>query len=297
MDSRLQYSLLEAEQHTPGEGMDATPPPTSDMPEPAAGSPIVDERRSEILLDALKAAIAAPGEHRLFRFGRLAGLFPSRAGLSAEAATLAVKMGLLESTRTEAKGKLLVEWVQATSKAVSYVHEHDSPKSVLRELKDVLQATRDGVPIWMQEAKAEIADISYRFDRRATALLKRLDEVADRVDSALRRAEVKAPSLAEPLGRVVPWAVDALEYLDQRADGGALGSCPLPELFHAVRVRFPDLPLSAFHDGIRRLHDVRAIRLAPSDMMVEPEYAVVVDGRLMYAANRDWMAPSNRRAA
>lgn len=266
--------------------MDADPPPTSDMPAPVAGSPAVAERRSELLLDGLKAAIATPGEHRLFRFGRLAGLFPSRAGLSAEAAGMALRMGLLESTKSETRGKLIVEWVQATARAVAYVHENDSPKSVLRELKDVLQATRNGVPVWMQEAKAEIADISYRFDKRAAALLKRLDDVSERVDSVLRRAEVKAPSVAEPVGRVVPWAVDALEYLDKRADTGAAVECPLPELFHAVRLKFPDLPLPAFHNGVKRLHDVRAVRLAPSEPMVEPEYAVVAEGKLMYAVGR-----------
>ncbi len=266
--------------------MDATPPPYSDMPAPLSNAPIVAERRSELLHDGLKMAIATAGEQRLFRFGRLAGLFPSRAGLSAEAAGLALRMGLLESTRTEQRGKLVVEWVQATAKAVGYVHEHDSPKSVLRELKEVLQATRDGVPQWMHDAKAELADISFRFDARATAMLKRLDEVAERVESAIRRAESKAPSVAEPVGRVVPWAVDAMEYLDRRETGGALGDCPLPELFHAVRVKFPELPLPAFQDGVKRLHDVRAVRLAPSPMMVEPEYAVVADGKLMYAASR-----------
>ncbi|MFO0806322.1 MAG: hypothetical protein U0791_24725 [Gemmataceae bacterium] len=267
--------------------MDAVPPPTDIAPLPAyTESPVVTERRNELLLDGVKAAIAAPGEHRLFRFGRLAGLFPSRAGLSAEAANLALRLGLLETVRTETRGKLVVEWVQATAQAVGYVHEHDSPKSVLRELKDVLQATRDGVPVWMKEAKAEIADISYRFDRRANALLKRLDEVAERVDAVLRRAETRTPTVAEPVGRIIPWAVDALEYLDHRAESGAAESCPLPELFHAMRLKFPELPLPAFHDGVRRLHDLRALRLAESDMMAEPEHAVLADGKLMYAATR-----------
>jgi signal transduction histidine kinase len=266
--------------------MDAAPPPTSDMPEPAPGSPVVAERRSELLLDALKSALGSPGEHRLFRFGRLAGLFPSRAGLSAEAAGLAVRTGLLEATRTEQRGKLIVEWVQATAKAVAYVHEHDSPKSVLREFKEVLEAARGGLPQWMTETKAELVDLSYRFDRRASAMLKQLEELAQRVEAALRRAELKAPAVAEPVSRLVPWAIDALEYLDHRKEGGASGDCPLPELFHAVRVRFPDLALPAFQDGIKRLHDVRAVRLAPSAMMVEPEFAVLAEGNLMYAAAR-----------
>ena len=54
-----------------------TAPSDVGLPGPAehkAGSP-----RTEILLTALKAAIAESGEHRLFRSGKLAGLFPSRA--------------------------------------------------------------------------------------------------------------------------------------------------------------------------------------------------------------------------
>jgi hypothetical protein len=242
--------------------------------------------RTEILLAALKAAIAEAKDHRLFRSGKLAGLFPSRAGVSAEAAGLAVREGLLEAVRTETRGRLFTEWVKATPRAVMFVHEHDSPKSVLREFKSVLDAARAGVPAWMAEAKAEVATLSGRFEARASAILAKLDDLAARVEAALRRAEMNAPAVAEPISRVVPWAVEALEYLDRRLVTGAAGDCPLSELFHAVRVKFPELTLTAFHEGLRRLHDVRALRLASTASMTEPEYAVVVGGRLMYAAGR-----------
>ena len=85
---------------------------------------------------------------------------------------------------------------------------------------------------------------------------------------------------------MVPWAMEALEYLDQRSATGAQGDCPLPELFHALRGRIPDLTLSDFHDGVKRLHDVRAAKLAPATEVPEPEFAVVVEGRLMYAVGR-----------
>ena len=245
-----------------------------------------DPRRTELLLDALKAAIGTPGEHRLFRSGKLTGLFPSRAGASSEAALSAVRDGLLETVRTETRGKVVTEWVRATPRAVAFVHEHDSPKSVLRELKDVLDAARGGVPAWMDATKAELAAVGARFEERAAAVLKRLDDLAERVEAALRRAEAKAPAVAEPVGRVVPWAVDALEYLDRRRDAGSVGECPLPELFHAVRVRFPDLTLPAFQHGLKRLYDIRAVRLTSAAEVAEPEYAVVVDGKLMYAAGR-----------
>ncbi len=242
--------------------------------------------RSEILLEALKTALHRAGEHRLFRSGRLDGLFPSRAGPSAEAAGLALRQGLLEVVRTESRGKVVTEWVRATPRAVAYVFDHDSPKSVLRELKLLLDATRSGVPQWMAEARAEVAALAASFEEQARALLVRLDDLSHRVEAALRRAEASTPTVGEPVTRVVPWAVAALEYLDQRSDAGATGECPLPELFRAVRARFPELSLAAFHDGLRRLHDTRALRLVPVAEMSEPEHAVVIDGKLVYAAVR-----------
>ena len=245
-----------------------------------------DPRRAAYLLDALKAALHAAGEHRLFQAGKLPGLFPSRAGVAAEAALQARRDGLLETVRTEAKGKLITEWVCATPKAVGFVHEHDSPRSILRELKGVLHASRTGVPAFMADARAELAALAANFEQRAAAILAHLDDLAKRCEAALRRAETSGPVVTESVGRVVPWAVEALEYLDRRSESGAAGACPLPELFDALRVRFPALELPAFHDGVRRLHDVRAVRLAPTGAMPEPEYAVVVDGKLMYAVGR-----------
>lgn len=247
------------------------------------------EKRTEFLLDALKAAIADPGDHRLFRWGKLAGLFPSRSGPSAAAASLAVRQGLLETVRTETKGKLVVEWVRATPKAVGYVHDHDSPKAVLRELRDVIGETRAGVPVWMQQARDEAAQLALRFEHQAREMTRRLDALAERVEAALRRVELSHPGLSEPMGQLVPWGLTAVEYLDRRKQAAGAAWCRLPELFHAVRERHPELTLSAFHDGLRRLADTRAVRLAPAadpDELREPEYAVVMGGMLMWAVGR-----------
>ena len=262
------------------------PSPISDTHAPGGFVALNDPRHTECLLEALKTAIHNAGEHRLFQSGKLPGLFPARTGIAAEAALHALRAGLLETVRTEAKGKLITEWVCATPKAVGYIHEHDSPRSILRELKDVLQATRTGVPVFMAEAKAELAALSANFEERASAMLARLDDLAKRCESALRRAETSGPAVTESVGRVVPWAIDALEYLDRRSESGAGADCPLPELFHAVGVRFPELSLPAFQDGVKRLHDVRAVRLVPTNAIPEPEYAVVVEGKLMYAVGR-----------
>lgn len=239
-----------------------------------------------MLLDALKAAIATPGEHRLFRSGKLSGLFHSKVGLAAEAALVALREGLLETLRTETKGKVLIEWVQATPKAFSFIHDNDSPKSILRELKEVLETTRTGIPVWMTEAKQEAARLSARFDEKAAAMLVRLDGLTLRVEAALRRAEIEGPGISEPVSQLVPWAIEALEYLDRRKAAKRTDECPLQELFHALRMKFIDLTLPDFQNGLHRLHDVRALRLCPSSELSEPEFAMLVGGKMMGAVGR-----------
>lgn len=239
-----------------------------------------------VLLAALKAALAAPGEHRLFRAGKLPGLFPSRAGESADAALAALKDGLLETVRMEVRGKIVTEWVTATAKAAAFVHERDSPKAALLELRDVLTASRAGVPAWLEDARREVAELSARFESHAAAIVRRLEDLSDRIDAAIRRSELAAPAVADAVAGVVPWAADVLESLDRRRSNGLAAACPLPLLFAHTRERHPDLTLAAFHDGLRRLHDARVLRLAPSAAMPEPEHAVLADGALMYLAER-----------
>lgn len=245
------------------------------------------EKRTELILDALKPALVAPGEHRLFRSGKLGGLFPSKHGPAAEAAKVALTDGLLEITRTETRGKFLFEWVRITPKGIAFVDKHDTPKATLRELKAVLGETRTGVPAWMAEVKAEVAAVGAAFEAKANAMILRLDDLARRVEAALRRADAERPVVREPVRQLVPWAADALEYLDQRDGAGAAWVCPLSELFNAVAFKHPGLTLAEFHAGLKRLADVRAITLSPArGALAEPEYAFVVEGKMMGFAGR-----------
>lgn len=253
-----------------------------DQPVSTADNP----ERTEVLLESLRTAIAAAGEHRLFRSGKLGGLFRSRVGIAAEAALFAVREGLLETVRTESRGKIITEWVRATPRAVIFIHEHDSPKAILHELKEVLATTRNGIPAWMTDMKQEAASLTAKIEHHALAMLGRLDDLTIRVEAALRRAETSRPIVSEGVGRVVPWAIEALEYLDQRKESGASGECPLSELFHAIRLKSTDLTLPSFQNGLRRLHDSGAVRLAPACDMNEPEYAMLVGGQMMGAVGR-----------
>jgi MFS family permease len=87
----------------------------------------------------------------------------------------------------------------------------------------------------------DIAVVNTALSRMAEDLdagLSGLQWVVDAYTLALAAVVLTAGSLAEPVGRVVPWAVEALEYLDRRAASGAAGDCPLPELFAFAGMAF-----------------------------------------------------------
>lgn len=261
-------------------GTDTLTPPEPAVPPPA---PVDPGKRAELILDALRQAVAAGGEHRLFRSGKLPGLFPARSGASAEAALAGLADGLLETVRTEAKGRAVVEWVRATPKGVTFLHDRDSPKAALKELAAVLADARAGAPGWLDQARRELAALAERVERQGAEYLRRLDTLAERVEAALRRADATPPD-----GLRVAWAADALAYLDRRAGAGAAGPCPLGELFRAVRDVHPGLTVPDFHTGLHKLHDGRAVRLLPAagGAAPDPEFALFVGTEPRYFVQR-----------
>src|SRR5271163_1949752 len=91
-----------------------------------------------ILLDALRTAAGHAGELRLYRSGKLPGVFPARTAAHAQAATQALRDGLIEVVRTETRGKTAVELVRVTPRGVDFVLQHDSPARAMDELRHVL---------------------------------------------------------------------------------------------------------------------------------------------------------------
>ncbi len=248
------------------------------------------DKVTEALVEALKQALAEPGEQRLFKSGKLAGLFPVRAGANADAAAQALRDGLLEVVRNETKGKTVIEWVRLTPRGVRFLHDHESPIMVLRELREELRTTKEGVPAWLVHMRQEMLNLGGRLAEDVQRVTQRLDALSQRVEEALRRSEAIGPPMPEGVAATVPWALDALTYLDRRRKGGAGGDCPLPELFAAVREQHNELSVTAFHEGLRRLSDRRALRLLPftepADRLPEPEYALLDGAAVLYYAAR-----------
>jgi hypothetical protein len=237
-----------------------------------------NDKLTQTLLDALHGALTQPGEQRLYRSGKLPGLFSGRAGLNADAAAQALRDGLLEVTRAETKGKTTTEWVRVTPRGVEFVHQHESPVQALRDLREVLQMTQEGIPVWMGELRKELQVLGERLTQEAIRIGRQIDALNQRVVETLQRVEAGAPLTPADIKELALWGAEALGYLDKRKAGGVVNYCPLPELFAAVRETHLELTLTDFHTGLRRLHDKGLLRLLPYQgpaELPEPEYALL----------------------
>jgi hypothetical protein len=248
------------------------------------------DKINDALVQALKQAAAEPGEQRLFRSGKLAGLFASKSGTNAEAAARALRDGLLEVARTETKGKTAIEWVRLTPRGVEFLAAHASPRRALEQLRDVLSAAREGLPLWQQAVRAELQALDQRLAAETDRFAHRLELLGRQVTEALAHLEEEQAQLPDGVAGSVTWARDAVDYLENRRNGGAAGECPLPELFSAVQRQHADLSITAFHEGLRRLQQGRAVRLlpytAPAAELPRPEFALYDRGAVFYHVAR-----------
>jgi DNA-binding PadR family transcriptional regulator len=252
-------------------------------------------RVEQSLIEALRQALAEPGEARLYRSGKLSGLFPSRNSVHAAAAEQALRDGLLEIVRTETKGKTVIDWVRLTPQGVEFLHQRESPLRALQELRSTLQLNRQAIPVWLTEMRGALQAMDERLAADARKWLERLDVLARRVEETLRRLEQSAPLLPPEIAQEHPWAIDALNYLDRRrlaagpSANGDASVCPLPELFAALARQHPDLSVRVYHEGLRRLHERRLVQLQPAANLADlpqPEYALLEGAAVFYYVAR-----------
>jgi hypothetical protein len=246
------------------------------------------ERAVDILLNALRQAVAAPAEQRLYRSGKLEGLFPSRSGAAGDAAARALRDGLLEIVRTETRGKTVIEWVRVTPRGVDFLHEQESPLRALRDLRETLLANREAVPGWLADMRQGLRTLEQRLTEDAARWVQRLDALTRRVEQTLERLEKSLPIVPDEVAAAHPWALDAVRYLERRRASGAPGDCPLPELFAALNGAHAGLSVGAFHDGLRALYERRIVRLlsATDTNVPQPEFALLDGATVLYHAAR-----------
>jgi hypothetical protein len=247
------------------------------------------DRVTEALVEGLREALAESAEQRLYKSGKLPGLFAGRGGAAGEAAARALRDGLLEVVRTETRGKTTFDWVRLTPAGVEVLYQHESPARALDELRTTLRLNQQALPAWLAEMRAALQALDGRLADNARKWHERLEALARRVEDTLRRIEQAVPPLPADVLQAHPWAVDAINYLDRRKAGGASGDCPLPELFAALRRGHPCLSVGAFHEGLKRLHERHALRLRSANgttPMEQPEFALLDGDAVLYGAAR-----------
>jgi len=248
------------------------------------------DKTTQALIDALKQAMAQPGEHRLYKSGKLAGLFPGRTGVNLEAAAQSLRDGFLEVVRTETKGKTPVEWVRLTQKGVDFLLSHESPVRAMDELREALQMTKEGLPAWLAQIRRGFQEQSDKVVDEVKSVLAKLESLSVRIAAALQRAEESAAKLPAEAAAAFPWAQEALAYLDRRREGGAPSPCPLPDLFAAILAKDHDLTMNAFHSGLLSMQDRGVLKLlpfaGPPEEIPEPEYALLDGATMCYYVSR-----------
>jgi hypothetical protein len=240
------------------------------------------DRHKFVLLEALKAAALQRGEMRLYRRGKLPGLFAQRTRLHAEVANQAVHENLLEVTRVEPIGKTPLEWVRVTQKGIDLLLESESPARALEELREALAVNQQGLPLLVAQMHGRLDELKQRFAEEVEEMRQRLDQLSQRIIQAIERIEAARSS--GPLPAAVPWAQEALEYLDRRQQVGLGERCSLADLFAAIMERHAQMTIKEFHAGLKRLQERHLIALLPSTGNGDapgPEYALL-DGAAVY---------------
>src|SRR5205823_4080194 len=158
------------------------------------------------------------------------------------------------------------------------------PLRAMEDLKAALQIHQEGLPSWLADMRRSLETLTQKVTEEVEALGRRLDALAERVLDTLQRADKVGPQLPEGAASALPWAHDAVGYLDKRQAGGLGEKCALSELFAAVKTKEEGLTVKDFHVGLRRLHDRGVLRLLPfegPEGPPEPEYALL-DGAALY---------------
>lgn len=244
-------------------------------------------RETSLLLDALRKAADSASEHRLHKSGKLDGLFPGRTGVSGDAAARGLREGFLEIVRTETRGKYSFDWVRITPAGLEFLMGLESPLRTLEELRDLLKLNSQALPGWLADLRERLRALEGQIKVQVRGWQQKLDSLSQRVAEALQRLTGLGPALPDEIDETTPWAGHALDYLDRRRQARLGSSCDLPELFDAVQRKFPELSVTDFHNGLRRLQGHRALRLVAVDgpePLSRPEFALFDGSRVLYAA-------------
>jgi hypothetical protein len=263
----------------------------------------VADKSTQMVLEALRQAAAEPAGTPLHGSKAAPGLFAAT-GLGRQAALRCKSEGYLQVVRSETRGKHTLEFCTLTEKGLAYLLAQVDPRHALEDFIRALETRQAQAAELLQAARQMQASL----EALKTAAAQVLDRLA-RPDAPHRPAqrgidgEEGAPAGAarnERAWRGPPpsangspgWVEALLPFLASwpaARPGGALGDCPLPELFRHAQQHEPALTVGRFHDALRRLNEEQRIYLhpwtGPLYAIPEPAYVLLVGHEIAYYAS------------
>jgi hypothetical protein len=236
------------------------------------------DKSNQLVLDALHRAVAEPAGVPLFGGKKATGLFAASAPAK-KAAQLCKDEGLVQTIRTETRGRTAHEICAITEKGLTFLLNQTSPKHVLESLVRALESRRAQVSELVESA------------RRTQAGFEGLQASAEK---ALRQLQQPPNPTSLPMEKTNGNGADAagkaiLGTLTRWQASGALEDCPLPQLYRSVRESVPSLTIGQFHDALRRLQERMQMYLhpwtGPMYELPEPAFALMVGHEIAYYAS------------
>lgn len=235
---------------------------------------------TQIVLGALRRAVADPGGMPLFGTKAVAGMFPATAS-ARRAAQHCKDQGFLEVVGRQSRGKSVQEICALTEKGLAYLLTQVDPKSVLEDLVRVLDARKAEADEMLARARKTQADFE-ALRSTVEKLLRDLDQPALPATSTngngIQHCEPADPSRS------------VLDCLTRWDAAGTIEDCPLSELYRRVRDPLPTLSIGEFHDALRRLHEQQRIYLhpwtGPLYDLPEPAIALLVGHEVAFYASK-----------
>jgi hypothetical protein len=215
----------------------------------------VGDKSTQLIVEALTGAVADPAGVPLFGNKGKPGLFPWTLP-ARQAAQRCKDENYIRVIGSEKRGKSDVELCAITQTGLAYLLNQVSPRQVLGELVQALQAREEQVGSLVAEVQ------------KTQANLDQLRAVVEQVLQSLASSPPTMPTNGASKhlngsANADAWIEDAMKCLVRWHETHATEDCSLPELYRQVREEVVHLTVGEFHDGLRTLHDQGRIYLHP----------------------------------
>lgn len=243
------------------------------------------DKSTQLMLEALSRAVAEPTGLPLYGSKAAPGLFAATAP-ARQAAEKCKEEGYLHVIRVETRGKSQREVCAITEKGLAWLLEQVSPRQVLEQLVQGLEARNDQVNELVAAARQSQASL----DTLKVTIQQVLSRLQQPTTPPAAAAAVNGLGQDPSANGSETWLSAVVHHLADWQAHRQLEDCPLPELYRRARRLAPALTVGHFHDGIRRLHEQQLIYLhpwtGPLYEIPEPALALMVGHEIAYYVSK-----------